>query len=190
MGGGPELGLGPGRAPPPLTGSRYGPRRYTVGRGETAPGPGRTPYTKKEAYGPVRPGRPGWRDRVRGPRGISACLRSQSAALAFLPSRGADPPQPSRCARGAEIQVWECPPPSLSPRPLIPDSTLELKRGVGSRKSPVYSASFAARRSRVEGGMLSSWLLSLPPHRPQGLRDSGRIPLDSPGMRPLSPAFR
>lgn len=148
VGGGPERGPGSGWPPPP-------PRRGTgTGRGAVAWGWGAGGGGGRPGAGRAPPARAGARRAPqarenRGPREHGAGLRSQSAAAAFLPSRGADPPKP--CCGGSRAEVGgrrpaRPPSPPLSPRP-TPRWSSRVGEGE-SPKSPVQAASFTARRGR------------------------------------------
>lgn len=93
---------------------------------------GRLSWTREDALykgrgvgGPVGLGELGWRGSIRGSWGMHRRTPSQSAASAFLPSRGADPAEALLAGRGgggAEIRGR----PPFPPLPLRPYTTLEL----------------------------------------------------------------
>lgn len=95
--------------------------------------------------------------------------RSQSAASAFLPSRGADPGKTPRCGgRGAEIRGQVVRPPSQTIAPWAQLSSVgpELERE-WIANHPFNRLHLQSRGARVEVGMLSFGLI--PASRVPGL---------------------
>ena len=104
-----------------------------VAEGQLLPDLRERPLQRESRRGPCRPGRTG----LAGPASVdlgeyAAGPRSQSAASAFLPSRGADPVDAGCGGRGAEIRGQGVVRPPSSPLPLSPNTTLELRGGGGS----------------------------------------------------------
>ena len=138
-------------------------------RGKTAPDSRDRPPQRQSRWGPGRPERTGLEGPASSDRGEYASgPRSQSAASAFLPSRGADPVETCCGGRGAVLRVRELVVrPPCSPLPLSPDITLEL-RGGGSDSQVTHLICFicSPEGQRFENGMLSLGLFYTCTHTP------------------------
>lgn len=185
-------GLAPAGLPRRLTGGQV--RAGALWRGGEAAG--RPLQTRKDALhkGRARGAQQAWGIRAGGTasvdrRDYAAGPRSQSAASAFLPSRGADPaealPWWERCGDEGLVR-----PPS-PPLPLSPNTSLQLRGGGGSDSQGTHLVRSSAARRAGRGLRVGRRLWGCFPYIhtlvcPEVLSDPGHLPLTSRVWGPSS----